>query len=115
MVNPMSEYVPLPFSLEHRLSHWLACSLEVRCPCSPRVALIPIRLLRGDGDRRLKDVVSALRCRLCRGRPAPVYLVAGQHRQQSGLAGPNWAVEVVAPPASMGDKAVAGLENTGSS
>ena len=104
----MSEYLPLPFSPEHRLSHWLACSLEVRCPCSPRVALIPIRLLRGDGDRRLKDVVSALRCRLCRGRPAPVYLVAGQHRQQSGLAGPNWAVEVVAPPSAIGDKPVIG-------
>ena len=109
----MSEYLPLPFSPEHRLSHWLACSLEVRCPCSPRVALIPIRLLRGDVDRRLKDVVSALRCRLCRGRPAPVYLVAGQHRQRCGGAGPNWAVEVVAPPTGIGEKAVDGPARSG--
>ena len=109
----MSEYLPLPFSPEHRLSQWLACSLEIRCPCSPRVVLIPIRLLRGDGDRRLKDVVSALRCCLCRGRPAPVYLVAGQHRQRCGGAGPNWAVEVVAHPVDMGDKAADGPERPG--
>ena len=89
---------PPPFSPTQRLSQWMGCTLEVRCPCSPRVVLLPIRLLRGDGDRRLKDAVAALRCRLCHGRPAPVYLVAGHHRQRHGGAGPNWAIEVIEAP-----------------
>ena len=89
---------PQPFSPTQRLSQWMGCTLEVRCPCSPRVVLLPVRLLRGDGDRRISDAVAALWCRLCRGRPAPVYLVAGQHRQRCGGAGPDWAVEVIGPP-----------------
>jgi|GEM_PF-5407909 len=31
-----------PFSPTQRLSQWMGYTLEVRCPCSPRVVLLPV-------------------------------------------------------------------------
>lgn len=87
---------PPPFHPEHRLSDWPECRLEVRCRCSERVALLPVRLLTEQrGDRRMLDVVAGLRCSACRGKAGPVYLVAGQSR--SGTHGPpaSWSLELV--------------------
>ncbi len=64
---------PPDFSLMHHLSDWPACWLEVRCPCSPRVGMLSVRLLLQRGDRLFGDVLAALRCSACRGKPAPVY------------------------------------------
>jgi len=36
---------PPPFYPSHRLSDWPDCCLEVRCPCSERVVVLPVRLL----------------------------------------------------------------------
>jgi hypothetical protein len=36
---------PPDFSLDHALSDWPRCMLEIRCPCSPKVTLLPARLL----------------------------------------------------------------------
>ena len=37
---------PPPFSPTQRLSHWIGCTLEIRCPRCPRAVLLPIRLLQ---------------------------------------------------------------------
>lgn len=90
---------PPPFRLDHRLSDWPDCCLEVRCPCSPRVTIIPVRLLtERHGDRLFQGVLTRLQCSACKGRPAPVYLVAGHHR--TFLHGPpaEWALELVPAP-----------------
>jgi len=72
---------PPDFLLDHRLSDWPGCCLEVRCPCSPRITIMPVRLLTiRHGDRLFRDVLTRLRCSACKGRPSPVYLVAGQNR-----------------------------------
>ena len=90
---------PPMFSPTHRLSDWPACALEVRCPCSPRVVMVPVRLLLLErGDRRFDQVAAALRCSACKGKPAPVFLIAGHARSFTGGAPPDWAVELVPAP-----------------
>ena len=60
---------------------------------------IPMRLLaERHGDRPFRAVLAALRCSSCRGRPAPVYLVAGYTRTFKYGAPPEWALELVPPP-----------------
>ena len=86
---------PPLFTVEQRLSDWPACWLEVRCPCLARMTMLPVRLLLEQGDRSFKSVLAALRCRDCRGRPAPVYLIAGHSRTFGGAGQPDWAVELV--------------------
>ena len=87
------------FQKEQLLSDWPDCTLEVRCPNCPHVTVLPVRLLRErHGDRSFKSVVAALCCSSCRGRPAPVYLVAGNHREFLGGPPPDWAVELVPAP-----------------
>lgn len=86
---------PPAFHPSHRLSEWPECRIEVRCPCSPRVTLLPVRMLLDRGDRPFAAVVKALRCSACKGQPAPVFLVAGQSRTHTGGAAPDWAVELV--------------------
>lgn len=86
---------PPAFNPTQRLSDWPECWLEVRCPCSPRVAMLPVRLLLERGDCPLGHVLAALCCSTCKGKPAPVYLVAGQARTFTGGAAANWAVELV--------------------
>lgn len=86
------------FSLEQRLSDWPACWLEVRCPCSPRMVMIPVRMLLQRGDRSFERVKAALRCSACQGRPAPVYLIAGHTRTFNKGSLPDWTVEIVPPP-----------------
>ncbi len=87
---------PPPFRLDHRLSNWPACCLEVRCPCSPRVTVLPVRLLLDrHGDGRFAAVLARLTCSACKGRPAPVYLVAGYHRTFQHGPAPDWALELV--------------------
>ncbi len=92
---------PPDFRLDHRLSDWPGCCLEVRCPCSPRVTTFPIRLLvERHGDRPFRAVLTRLRCSTCKGRPAPVYLVAGHHRTFLGGPPAEWALELVPPSLS---------------
>jgi hypothetical protein len=50
------------------------------------------------GDRPIRTVLAALRCSTCRGKPAPVYLVAGRTRTFMHGAPPDWALELVPPP-----------------
>ncbi len=90
---------PPAFCLDHRLSDWPECRLEVRCPCSPRVALLPVRLLLERGDRSFGAALAGLRCSACKGRPAPVYLLAGQCRSFMHGPPPDWALELVPAPA----------------
>ena len=90
---------PPAFSLDHALSDWPHCMLEVRCPCSPRMTLLPARLLsQQHGDRPFRAILAALRCKDCRGKPAPVYLVAGHVRDYTGGPLPSWALQLVLSP-----------------
>lgn len=42
---------PPDFHLDHALSDWLGYTLELSCPCSPRVTFMPVRLLAQRGNR----------------------------------------------------------------
>ena len=87
---------PPAFSPDHTLSDWPDCCLEVRCPCSPRMTIMPVRLLAEQrGNRQFRAVLAALRCSSCRGKPAPVYLVAGHHRSAPLGPTPDWSLELV--------------------
>lgn len=88
-----------PLHPDHKLSDWPDCTIEVRCPCSERVAVFPVRLLINQrGDRTISAVVQSFRCTKCKGKPAPIYLVAGQTRTFNYDPPPDWALELVPPP-----------------
>ena len=90
---------PPDFHLDHTLQDWPECWLEVACPCSPRVTLLPMRLLtERHGNRPFRAVLDALRFKDCRGKPAPVHLIAGHSRTFTGGPRPSWALELVPPP-----------------
>lgn len=89
---------PPQFSMTHHLSEWPDCFLEVRCPCSPRVIMLPVRMLLETRDRTFATVLAALRCKACGGKPAPVYIVAGHERSPTHGPPPSWAVELVPAP-----------------
>lgn len=44
----------VPFNVAHHLSDWHDCSLELRCPWSPQVVMLPVRVLleRGGSNSR---------------------------------------------------------------
>jgi hypothetical protein len=87
---------PPPLRLDHRLSDWPGCGLEVHC-CKG-VVIFPTKLLvKHHGDRTLAAVLKSLRCSRCGKPPAPVYLCAG-HRHHVGGAPPDWAIELVPKP-----------------
>ena len=90
------------FSLKHRLSQWLGCSVEMRCPCSGRLSMPSVRMIHeAYGDLTFNELLPRLRCKQCRQPLAPVYLVAGHHRTFAyGDYGPPgcWAVELVSLP-----------------
>ena len=86
------------FHLTHRLSDWRRCVFELRCPCSPRMVMLPVRMLLEHGDRTFAAVLARLRCSKCRGKPAPVYLVAGHTRSFVHGPPPDWSVELEPPP-----------------
>ena len=88
---------PEPFSPAHLLSNWPRCWIEVRCFCSPRVVMVPVRLLMERGDRPFAQVIAALRCSSCNGKPDSAYLVGGQSRTFTGGPPPSWSVELVKP------------------
>ena len=90
---------PPEFRPDHqRLSDWPACWLEVRCPCSPRTAMLPVRLLiERHGDRLFRRVLDGRRCSACKGPPAPVYLIAGTTRRFGGGPLADWSIELVRP------------------
>jgi len=58
----------------------------------------PVKMLLQRGDRPFRGVLGALRCSACRGKPAPVYLVAGHDREGGGSREPDWAVQLVPAP-----------------
>lgn len=90
---------PPGFRLDHTLSDWPQCCLEVRCPCSSSMTLLPVHLLAEQrGNWPFRAVLAALRCSKCRGKPSPVYLVAGHHRTAFIGPLPDWALELVPPP-----------------
>jgi len=41
---------PPDFHLDHTLSDWPSYTLELRCPCSPLVTFMPVRLLAERGQ-----------------------------------------------------------------
>ncbi len=89
------------FSTTQRLSDWPECRIEVRCTCSPRVVVLPVKyLIERSGDRTFTALTRAVRCKACGGKPAPVYLVAGQNRIFNYGAPPAWSVELIPPPKS---------------
>lgn len=96
-VQPGAMHPPV-FHLVHRRSDWPDCALELRCPCSPRMVMLPVRMLLERGDRTFSTVLAALRCSKCGGKPAPVYLMAGYHRTFNHGPPPDWAVELEPPP-----------------
>jgi hypothetical protein len=64
---------PPAFCLDHRLSDWPGCFLEIQC-CKG-VTLLPVRLLLSQhGDRTFKTLIKKLRCDRCGKSPAPIYL-----------------------------------------
>jgi len=86
---------PPPFRLDHRLSDWPNCRLELQC-CKGTV-VAPVRLLATQhGNVTFAHLLSRLRCGQCRGKPAAVYLCAG-HRRNTGGGGADWAIELVSP------------------
>lgn len=89
---------PPLFHPAQRLSDWPDCVLELRCPCSARVVMRPVRMLLDRGDRTFSTVLAALRCSKCGEKPTPVYLVAGHHRTFNHGREPDWAVDLVPPP-----------------
>lgn len=62
------------------------------------MVMLPVRMLLERGDRAFGAVLTALRCSVCKGKPAPVYLIAGHHRTFAYGPLPDWAVELVPPP-----------------
>ena len=62
--------------------------------------MMPVRFLaeRHGGDRTFGAILAALRCTICRGKPAPVYLVAGHHRTKAKGPATCWSMELVAVP-----------------
>ena len=89
---------PPPFCQTHPLSEWPDCTVEIACRCG-RSAKAPVRLLRErHGDPTFAELVPRLRCQGCGAPPAPVYLVAGQHRNTHGGPPPDWSVLLVKPP-----------------
>jgi hypothetical protein len=87
---------PPPFRLDHHLSDWPECRLELQC-CKGTM-IFPVRLLaQRHGNRTFAGVLARLRCDRCGGRPAPVYLCAG-HRQHNWGGAPDWAIELVPAP-----------------
>ena len=90
---------PPTFHRSQPLSAWPGCSLEVACPCSPRVTMLPVRMLLAQrGDITFGAVLDGLRCSACRGKPAPVYLVAGHNRRFINGPPADWSLELVVPP-----------------
>jgi len=55
-------------------------------------------LIEQHGTRTIHAVVGSLRCSACKGKPAPVYLVAGETRTFMHGPPPAWALELVPPP-----------------
>ncbi len=89
---------PPSFRLDHRLSDWPDCRIELRClPCQGRSAIIPVKLLIAHhGDATFRHLLPRLRCGSCRGKPAPAHLCAG-HRTFLGGGPADWAIELVPP------------------
>ena len=71
------------------------CRLELRCTCG-RSAFVPTSMLRRmHGDRTFRRVLTSLRCSGCGALPAPVYLLAEQHREHCWGGAPGWAIELI--------------------
>jgi hypothetical protein len=89
---------PPPFRLDHRLSDWPDCHLELRCaPCHGRSVFYPIKLLiKRHGDRVFSAILQKLVCSRCKRRPQAVFLCASPHRF-GGHGGPlpDWAIELI--------------------
>jgi hypothetical protein len=87
---------PPAFRLQHHLSDWPGCLLELNC-CRG-MTVMPVRLLMQQwGDVSFAELLPRLRCRKCKRPPAPVYLCAG-HREHNSGAPPDWAIELVPVP-----------------
>ncbi len=90
------------FLPEHRLSDWSDCTLEITCVCG-RTTCPSVRLVRErHGDIRFSQLAAKLRCAGCGKKPAPVYVVAGHHRDAVGGGPPDWAVLLVRAVATPG-------------
>ena len=90
---------PPTFRRDHRLADWPDCALELRCPRCGWSTFPGIRLLLSQfGNPTFDDLLPRLVCKRCRIRFAPVYLLAGQHREFCYGGPPDWAIELVPVP-----------------
>lgn len=95
------------FRLNHRLSDWPDCHLELRCqPCRDRSTVPAVKLLMSRlGNPTFAELLPRLRCQQCRAKPAPVYLVAGHNRafcHGGHPTGPlSWSPCLVSEPCSL--------------
>ena len=91
---------PPAFRLDHRLSDWPECHLELRCtPCGGRSTAPAVKFLaRQLGNPTFAALLARLRCHHCGAKPAPVHLCASYQRTFSGGPPPDWAIELVPAP-----------------
>jgi hypothetical protein len=88
---------PPTFLLSHKLSTWPECFLEIRCErCEQRRLTIAVKgLMRWYGDRTFREIISRLRCKYCRRRPAVIHLQAFQKIVADGDPAVTWSLEIV--------------------
>ncbi len=68
--RPAAGMYPPQFSTKQLQSDWPQCRLQIKCSSSPRIVLLPVKLLLERGDRTFADVPLALRCTACGKRSA---------------------------------------------
>ena len=89
-----------PFDSNDSLSDWPDCHLRVEC-CG--TVIMPTYLLaKISGDAAFSEILPRLRCSECGRVPAPVYLCAGDHREDEA---PVWSIELVPPRKRRGKQA----------
>ena len=59
--------------------------------CQGRSSYLTVKMIGHTiDDMTFRALLARLRCQGCRGKLAPVYLLADQHRQCSGGGAPGW-------------------------
>lgn len=83
-----------------RLIELEPCWLDVKCGACGHATLYPFKLLaaRLGPQRQVGEIVSRLRCKECRGRPATIYLNETPHGEPCKGAPPGWSMQLFPPP-----------------
>ena len=89
---------PPAFHNSHYLLDWPDCMVELRCACG-RSSHPGTRLLASKfGNVTFAELLPRLVCEQCRRHFAPVYVVAGFHREFCHGGAPSWSIELVPVP-----------------